>query len=246
MKNMAIIRRDLGAGHHFLYDDAISDALDEELGIDTFTSEYWQFQNKITGKAQGRGTTLFIEHNHHQWVLRHYQRGGMIGKVLSDQYLFTGVEHSRPFEEFRLLAAMRKEGLKVPLPVAARIYRRGVIYRGDLITEKIPNSQDLHRVLCHKPLGKDLWRSVGEAMAAMHKCQVHHHDANIRNIMMDDDQQIWLIDFDRCRKRKGHHWKTSNLDRLLRSLQKEKNKNPIFHWSFDDWQYCLDGYHSML
>ena len=76
----------------------------------------------------------------------------------------------------------------------------------------------------------------------MHKCQVHHHDANIRNIMMDDKRNIWLIDFDRCEKRTGESWKQSNVDRLLRSLHKEKTKNTIFHWSDEDWKYCLEGY----
>jgi len=237
---MATIRRDLGAGHHFLYDSAIIG----EPSIDTFTHEYWQFQDKIVGHARGRGTTLFIEHDNHSWVLRHFQRGGLIGKLLSDQYVFWGVESSRPFQEFRLLSGMRKEGLNVPVPVAARIHRRGIIYRGDLITQRIPGSQDLHRVLCREPLDKNQWQAVGRALAAMHNCQVYHHDANIRNIMMDDKLAIWLIDFDRCRKRQGHQWKAGNLDRLLRSLLKEKEKNATFHWSMDEWQYCLDGYSS--
>lgn len=238
---MATIRQDLGAGHHFLFDDAIIG----EPSIDMFTQEHWQFQNKITGHAKGRGTTLFIEHEQHSWVLRHFQRGGLVGKLLSDQYLFLGVESSRPFEEFKLLAEMRKEGLNVPVPVAANIHRRGVIYRGDLITQRILGSQDLHQVLCHEPLSESQWHAVGRTLAAMHNCQVYHHDANIRNIMIDDKQAIWLIDFDRCRKRQGHQWKTGNLDRLLRSLLKEKEKNAIFHWSMDEWQHCLNGYSSI-
>ncbi|WP_420934478.1 3-deoxy-D-manno-octulosonic acid kinase [Alteromonas sp. A081] len=238
---MATIRRDSGAGHHFLYDSAIID----EPSIDTFTQEHWEVQHKIIGRAKGRGTTLFIEHEQHSWVLRHFQRGGLIGKLLSDQYLFLGVESSRPFKEFRLLAEMRREGLNVPVPVTARIHRRGMVYRGDLITEEIRGSQDLHKVLCCEPLKPEQWQAVGHALAAMHNHQVYHHDANIRNIMIDDKQTIWLIDFDRCRKREGQHWKAGNLDRLLRSLLKEKEQNAIFHWSMDEWQHCLNGYSSI-
>lgn len=76
----------------------------------------------------------------------------------------------------------------------------------------------------------------------MHRCQVYHHDANIRNIMMDDARNIWLIDFDRCYKRQGDGWKAGNLDRLLRSLHKEKAKNKQFYWQENDWQYCMKGY----
>ena len=238
---MATIRRDIGAGHHFIFDDTLV----SDPHADMFSSEFWQFQGKVTGQAKGRGTTLFIEHEHQHWVLRHFMRGGLVGKLLSDQYLFLGVERSRPFEEFRLLQLMREQGLHVPIPVAARIHRRGLIYRGDLITQTIPASQDLHHILCTRALSKDDWYKVGKALGAMHNCQVYHHDANIRNIMMDDAQRVWLIDFDRCHERSGYRWKQSNLARLRRSLNKEKIKNPVFHWQPSDWKYCLEGYQSV-
>jgi len=238
---MTTIRRDIGAGHYFIFDDAAVDTPNEAL----FDPHFWQAQNKVTGRAKGRGTTIFISHENHHWVLRHFIRGGLVGKLLSDQYFFTGVENSRPFQEFRLLEYMISEGLLVPTPVAARIHRRGIIYRGDLITKAIPHSRDLHNVLCESPLQPEDWQNVGKALARMHACQVHHHDANIRNIMMDNNRDIWLIDFDRCERRKGDGWKQSNIDRLLRSLHKEKARNTTFYWSEKDWQYCLDGYNSI-
>ena len=57
-----------------------------------FTGQYWKTQNAITGQATGRGTTYFFQHNKNEYVLRHYRRGGLIGKVLSDQYMYTGIE----------------------------------------------------------------------------------------------------------------------------------------------------------
>lgn len=239
---MATIRRDIGAGHHFIFDDTLV----KLPNTDMFNPEFWHAQSKVTGQAKGRGTTIFIEHESQQWVLRHFKRGGLVGKILSDQYVFLGVERSRPFEEFRLLELMQAQGLRVPVPVAARIHRRGLIYRGDLITQNIPNSRDLHHVLCYQPLQKEEWHKVGHALAAMHNCQVYHHDANVRNIMIDDDKQIWLIDFDRCHKREGEHWKQSNLDRLLRSLRKEKGKNTVFHWEEIHWHWCMEGYKATI
>ncbi|MEL7442576.1 MAG: lipopolysaccharide kinase InaA family protein, partial [Pseudomonadota bacterium] len=117
---MATIRRDIGAGHHFIFDDTLVSHPNAEM----FTPDFWQLQDKITGQAKGRGTTIFIEHEGQRWVLRHFKRGGLVGKVLSDQYMFIGVERSRPFEEFRLLEYMRTQDLLVPIPVAARIHRR--------------------------------------------------------------------------------------------------------------------------
>ncbi len=242
MGDMATIRRDIGAGHHFIFDDILVSDPHEEM----FTPEFWQLQHKITGQARGRGTTIFIKHEGQQWVLRHFKRGGLVGKVLSDQYLFAGVERSRPFEEFKLLEYMRTQGLLVPIPVAARIHRRGLIYQGDLITLGIPDSQDLHHALCNSPLNKDEWQKVGRALACMHNCQVYHHDANVRNIMIDSNKQVWLIDFDRCEQRQGDSWKQGNLNRLLRSLHKEKTKNPVFHWLESDWAACMKGYREVI
>ena len=237
---MAIIRRDLGAGHHFLYDDTLMD----DPTLEMFDKAFWQHKNAVVGQAKGRGTTLFIKYNDQHWVLRHFKRGGLIGKLLNDQYLFMGVERSRPFEEFRLLTHMREHGLNVPTPVGAHIHRRGFIYQGNLITQNIPNSHDLHHILTRQPLSEKNWRKVGQALASMHQCQVYHHDANIRNIMIDNLDNVWLIDFDRCHKRNGNSWKKDNLARLLRSLKKEKQKNASFYWNQDDWQYCIDGYNS--
>ena len=67
-----------------------------------FTGQYWKTQNAITGQATGRGTTYFFQHNKNEYVLRHYRRGGLIGKVLSDQYMYTGIEKSRAWREFKL------------------------------------------------------------------------------------------------------------------------------------------------
>lgn len=237
---MTTIRQEFLDGHHIIYDPQVVPTPSASL----FSATYWEQSGKITGKAKGRGTTLFIHNEGHDWVLRHFRRGGLIGKCLSDQYLFTGVAKSRPFEEFELLTHMRAKGLKVPTPIAASVQRSGLIYRGDLITRAIPNSVDLHHLLTRKPLTPDQWRDVGIAVKNMHDCQVYHHDANVRNIMLDDQDQVWIIDFDRCSIKTGDHWKSDNISRLLRSLHKEVTKNKAFYWQESDWLYFMKGYES--
>ena len=94
----------VSSGHqHMLVDSQYEGA----LSFDSFEADFWRQRNAITGQAKGRGTTLFSHANGQTWVLRHYRRGGLPGKILSDQYFFSGVEKSRPFCEFRLLFAMR-------------------------------------------------------------------------------------------------------------------------------------------
>ena len=210
-----------------------------------FDPRWWQEKGAVAGQAKGRGTTLFLDVDGDALVLRHYRRGGLPGKLLDDQYVFGGLEATRPFKELRLLSAMCDQGLNVPRPVAAHVQRSGLVYRGDLITAMIPESQDLHAVLCRQPLPEDRWFATGVAVARMHRAGVYHHDLNVRNVMIDSREEIWIIDFDRCDFRAGDKWKTRNVARFLRSLVKEKNKHAGFHWQQSDWNAFLEGLQSV-
>lgn len=228
--------------HAIRYDDAAFSG----PSLDYFDPNYWQSENKITGKAQGRGTTYFIAHESQHWVLRHYRRGGLIGKLLTDEYVYGGLEKTRAFAEFTLLTRMRESGLPVPEPVAAHISRHGLFYRADLITALIPNSQDLHHTLCNEALDTAVWEEVGKTIARLHQAQVYHHDLNIHNIMQDNNGKIWVIDFDRCAIRNGDSWKQEMLDRLHRSLEKECGRCEVFHFSADNWQQLMQGYQRQI
>ncbi len=236
---MTIKQQQIGRRQHVLFDEQIMPRPDKAF----FSVSHWQQQNKVIGGAKGRGTTVFIKPLNDIWVLRHFRRGGLIGKVLNDQYFYTGLARTRAFAEFKLLSAMKSMNLPVPTPIAAYVSKRGFFYRADLLTRLIPNSEDLHSVMCQRALTKQEWHHVGLTIARFHAAQIYHHDLNVRNIMLDAHQQAWLIDFDRCSKRKGESWKQDNIARLQRSLIKERGKHTAFHWSDTDWQCLLDGYH---
>ena len=57
-----------------------------------------------------------------QGVLRRYRRGA---DRPPDNYLWAGEDRTRSFREYRLLAAMRRQGLDVPAPLAAAYWRQG-------------------------------------------------------------------------------------------------------------------------
>lgn len=237
---MPIKHVSLSGNHHILMDDSVLPA----LSVDWFSPDFWYARNAVTGQAQGRGTTVFIQHEQDELVLRHYKRGGLPGKLLSDQYIFAGLEATRPFKEFRLLVAMREAGLHVPEPVAVHVHRSGFIYRGDLITRKIPQSRDLHAILCESSISSALWQKVGQAVRRMQSAGVYHHDLNVRNIMVDEQQNVWIIDFDRCDFRAGESWKQNTINRFYRSLVKEQTKQAHFHWQEHEWQAFMQGLHA--
>ncbi|MFD2167360.1 3-deoxy-D-manno-octulosonic acid kinase [Thalassotalea euphylliae] len=204
--------------------------------------EYWLAKDLVVGQAQGRGTTYFVEHNEQQWVLRHYYRGGLVGKFINDSYFFSGLESTRAIREFSLLLKLKELGLPAPTPVACQITRHGLWYRGDIITTRIENAQDLFAKLVHTPCNQGMWHEIGRCIAAFHNAQVYHHDLNIHNILIDDEDKVWLIDFDQGAIKSGSDFKQGNLDRLKRSFTKELSTHPQLHWSEQEWQMLIDGY----
>ncbi|MCW8348056.1 3-deoxy-D-manno-octulosonic acid kinase [Vibrio sp. ZSDZ65] len=198
-----------------------------------FAADFWQSQGKVIGSAQGRGTTWFVQTQTGEAALRHYRRGGLFGKLVKDQYWFTGWEKTRSFQEFHLLNTLREAGVNVPKPIAARAVKVGPYYRADLLSEKIANARDLVAILQDKPLPKEMYQKIGAEIRKMHDAQVNHTDLNIHNILIDDQDKVWIIDFDKCFKLRGQEWKKGNLERLQRSFEKEVVRRNIHFTEFD-------------
>ena len=208
-----------------------------------FDAQYWKAQNKVIGSAQGRGTTWFVQLDEIEGALRHYRRGGLFGKIVSDHYIFTGWNKTRSLAEFHLLQTLNQAGVNVPKPVAAIAKKRMFCYQADLLSEKIPNAQDLVSVLQQRTLTPDEYSAIAEQIKKMHQAQVNHTDLNIHNILLDKQSKAWLIDFDKCYQQSGEDWKEGNLQRLLRSFNKELNKRQI-KWQQRDWELLINAYYS--
>ncbi|MGF1724510.1 3-deoxy-D-manno-octulosonic acid kinase [Photobacterium nomapromontoriensis] len=206
-----------------------------------FDSEYWHRAGRVVGSAQGRGTTWFVKGDQLEMALRHYRRGGLFGKLVKDAYWFTGWEKTRGAEEFRLLDKLAQGGVNVPRPVAARAVRRGMTYQADLLVEKVVGARDLVALLAAAALPETCWMAIGQMVRQMHDLQVCHTDLNSHNILLDQAQQVWLIDFDKCYEQTGDEWKARNLARLHRSFVKEQSKRGIV-FDAQCWQWLLAGY----
>jgi len=115
-----------------LYDKAIINQISDER----FTPGGWLHAEILTGElgSAGRGNTLFVGNVPRQFVLRHYMRGGLVGRFVRDSYIFSGADKTRSFREWRLLDKLSSNNLRVPRPAAARYCRRGTFYTADIIT----------------------------------------------------------------------------------------------------------------
>ena len=224
----------------------------DENEVDNFSpkfldGEYWQAQNAVIGTAQGRGVTWFIRYENKDWVLRHYYRGGVIGKFNKDHYIYTGIDKTRAAREFELLNHMRILALPVPKPIAYRVIKKGMFYQADLLTERVCNAQDLISLLTKQPVSLVLWEKIACTIKKFHQHNIYHHDLNIHNILIDEKENVWIIDFDRGELRLNtDDWKKENMDRLLRSFHKEKNKLASLHWQSSDWDTLIAAYSSYI
>ena len=209
-----------------------------------FDSQQLQ-QQGASATSGGRGGSLFATVEGQEWVVRHYRRGGLIGKLNADLYLFTGLARSRVYREFKLLEQMLALGLPVPTPVAGRLCRHGLLARADLITLRVAAANDLVAHLQQRPLSAEQWQRLGQLLARFHRHGIYHADLNLRNILLDSHDQFYLIDFDRGQQRPpATSWQQANLQRLLRSCHKEQAKDPRLQFSDHDWQQLLSGYGS--
>ena len=198
----------------------------------------------------GRGQAWFVQVSGMSLVLRAYQRGGLVAKFNRESYLGFSVESSRAFKEWRLLQWMSELGLPVPRPVAASVCRWPVsfspLYRAHILLERINNVVTLDQLLTRQAAGEQLWKAIGRCIRKFHDVGVYHDDLNASNILLAEDQSVYLIDFDKGERRGSEpsdaQWKQNNLARLQRSLLKQQAKHPQYFYFEKGWQDLLFGY----
>ena len=237
----AIEEKELQKGpQRILYDGALEE-IDPEIWPDLFEPAFLEKNNLVNSTAAGRGQVYFFSRGPLELVLRHYRRGGLLGKFISDCYLGFSPRGSRPFREWRLLRKLYELGLPVPRPAAARIIRGPGFYRGDLVTLEVKNAAALSALLQKKPLGEEGWQTVGRTIRRFHDQGVSHPDLNAANILLRD-MEVFLLDFDKGSIRPDGDWKTAQLERLQRSLEKWRRQAGTFHFSQPDWETLVAGY----
>ena len=179
-----------------------------------------------------------------EYVLRHYVRGGLPGKLIRDSYAWMGERETRSFSEWYLLAKLVDKGLPVPRPAAARYCRTGPIYTADLLTVRVPAIRSLAERIATAPAEEPFWLGIGRGLRQFHDQGVFHADLNAYNVQVNIADQLFLLDFDRGKLLQPGVWQQKNLARLHRSLQKIKRAEPSINFVTQNWDQFLEGYFS--
>ncbi len=221
-----------------LYDDRLMNEIDENI----FEPDFWNMDKEAQPQSMGRGTVYFVKIQNQPCVLRHYNRGGLVAKLTLDKYLWMGEHNTRSFKEWRLLNDMVKKRLPVPAPVAARYVRNGIYYKADIITREIPDIESLSDRLLGNSMTEQLWENIGECIAKFHNHGVFHMDLNVENIQIDQNNQVFLLDFDKGRVSEPlRRLSDSNLMRLKRSIAKVTQLKQLAFPS-SGWDKCITKY----
>lgn len=177
---------------------------------------WFEFQHAHAVTHGGRQSAWFVEGDFGQGVLRYYRRGGLRAKLGRESYFWLGQNSVRAFAEIRVLEYLRAQNILVPEPLAAAYWRTGLWYKNAILMRRIEHVQTLAN--CFDNTDPAI---VYKAIKAMHTAGVWHADLNANNILLDAQQRIWIIDFDRAKimpvtKNRAQN----NFLRLQRSLVK--------------------------
>ena len=216
----------------------------DQVSAKTCSAAGWTTVRRVDNvlRSGGRGHTLIIGDGTNEYVLRHFKRGGVVGRFVHNSYIWLGEDKTRSFMEWRLLYKLHAMGLAVPRPAVARYCLTGRTYTADIITCRIPDIRSLSIRIAEASAGEEFWGSLGACLRRFHDAGANHADLNAYNVQVNAADEITLLDFDRGRIMPPGLWQQKNLARLHRSLQKILRLNPRVNYSEENWQQLLEGY----
>jgi len=153
-------------------------------------------------------------------VVKHYRRGGLLGRMVKRRYVRWG--KSRSQLEFEWLLKARDLGFNVPEPLL--FANRGYpIYRTWLVTREIKSPVDLARLS-----GEDEKRarkamvSVIEQISRLIDHRIMHVDLHPGNVVVDPTDRVYLLDFDKGKFYQGPKTRLRNryINRWQRAVRK--------------------------
>ena len=154
-------------------------------------------------------------------VVKHYRRGGFISCFLKRKYLKSG--KTRCQIEYEQLRNADQLGINVPEPLAYA-YKGWIFYQGWLITREIKLQESLAKLSCvdakrtHSAIKK-----LTDQVILLINNHIYHTDLHPGNVLVDDNNRVFIIDFDKAGYYEG------NKNKLQRKYLQRWNRAVIKH-----------------
>jgi 3-deoxy-D-manno-octulosonic acid kinase len=183
-------------------------------------------------RYSGRGATPAIpitSRPPERMILRSCRRGGLLRFLVRDLYW----GNRRPLNELQVGAAALQAGIPTAAVLGAIAFKAaGPLHRCYLITRELTGCRDLPSFLSSERTGtaeeafrkkRALLADVARSVRAMHDRGFYHGDLNLKNILIDAEQQtIYIIDWDKSRVQENisSALRSNNMVRCCRSMEK--------------------------
>ena len=129
-------------------------------------------------------------------AIKYYRRGGAIRYLIKQRYLKYG--KTRCQIEYELLQKVRSLGINAPEPVAFA-YRGRLFYQCWLVTREIKDHQTLVQISCsNEEQARMVMKEVVKQVSTLIKNKILHVDLHPGNVIVDNKNQVYLLDFDKA------------------------------------------------
>ena len=130
-------------------------------------------------------------------AVKAYARGGLLGKVIRETYV--KISDTRCMAEFKWLTTAKDIDLLAPEPIAG-IWKGNLFYKCWLVMKDIGPHDTLANIsLTDENRSRLLMNELQEKVSLLVQNKIHHVDLHPGNILIDKDNQIYLIDFDKAK-----------------------------------------------
>ncbi|MCK4378322.1 MAG: phosphotransferase [Deltaproteobacteria bacterium] len=143
-------------------------------------------------------------------VIKSYRRGGFMRHLVKSTYLKWGKTRSQL--EYEILLKMADLGVNVPEPVAYA-YQGKFCYRSWLVSREIKQQQTLADLsFVDEGRTRTVMGKVLDQVSLLIKNNLHHVDLHPGNVLVDSNDRVYIIDFDKAyffggsRKRLWHKY----------------------------------------
>jgi tRNA A-37 threonylcarbamoyl transferase component Bud32 len=159
-------------------------------------------------------------------VVRPLMHGGLFRHVTGWRFLSA----ARSMRELDVSIHLASHGVPTPEILAVRMTKKGWFYRIEVVSRLVPDAVDLLTYLeSPRDDSRELVGKAGALIRRIHDLGVYHADLHIKNLLLDNDANLWALDMDKAHRfeRLPAFMKQLNVKRFISSVKKWQKKGRI-------------------